>query len=147
MRSNTRPYRTVAAKPLGDREYGEYTFPHHEDQGAVAYVPDSSALPEQFHLRYAGHSGISLSHEHQMVEVNLVRASSCPALTGQYLVDMFPHVSTEELFVEHRREMFVSEGRQLSTLSGAAELSPRRLAGVCLSAARACASAPFAAAQ
>ena len=129
MRFNTRSYRTLAAKPLDDRVYGEYTFSHHDDQGAVAYVPDSSAPPEQFHLRYAGHSGISLSHEHQMVEVNLVRANGCPALTGQYLVDMFPDVSTEELFVEHRREMFVSEGRQLIPLSGAAELSPGDLLG------------------
>ena len=89
MRFNVRNYRTLPRQPLDTRIMGELTLAYHDQGGASAYVPDHAATPEQFQLRYDGAEGMSLSHEHQMVSVNLVRANGTPALTGQYLVDMY----------------------------------------------------------
>ena len=122
MRFNTRTYRMLPPRPLDNRVFGEYTLAHQDDSGAVAYVPDFTAPADQFQLRYAGPTGTSLSDDHQMIEVNLVRSNGTPALTGQYLVDMLPDVSSNE-------EIFVSDGRQFVPLAGAAELEPGDLLG------------------
>ena len=47
----------------------------------------------------------------KMLEVNLVRCSGAPALTGHYMVDTLPH---DELFTTS--ELFLADGRQMVPL-------------------------------
>ena len=91
---------------------GELTLEYHDTGGVSAYVPYYSATKEQFHLRYAGSSGLSLPHNRQMVKVDPVRANGMPALTGQYLVDMQPDISPDDDLLVNE-VLFVSNGRQL----------------------------------
>ena len=45
-------------------------------------------LDDVYHLRYADREVVSLMSTPSFVQVNLVRSSGMPAVTGNYLVDM-----------------------------------------------------------
>ena len=120
MRFNSRRY----SRPSDDSRFGELVLVQHSDRGAKAYARDPSAVGTAFHLRYAGPTGVSLSHMPKMLEVNLVRCSGAPALTGHYMVDTLPH---DGLFTTS--ELFVADGRQMVPLAGTADLEPEDLLG------------------
>ena len=120
MRFNSRRY----SRPSDDSRFGELVLAQHSDRGAKAYARDPSAVGTAFHLRYAGPTGVSLSHMPKMLEVNLVRCSGAPALTGHYMVDTLPH---DGLFTIS--ELFVADGRQMVPLAGTADLEPGDLLG------------------
>ena len=61
-----------------------------------------------------------MSDEPQLLEVNLVRSSGSPALTGHYLVDMLPQPGI----------LSISSGRRVLPLTGVADLEPSDLVGV-----------------
>ena len=82
MRFNDRSYRTLPPHPGNNRISGELTLSLPGLHGATAFVPDSSARHESFHLLYAGDAGITLSRDHPLVEVDLVRSNGAPALVG-----------------------------------------------------------------
>jgi len=128
MRFTVRNYRTLPPQPLDTRVMGELTLSSHDQGGAAAYVHDYSAAEDQFHLRYAGSNGMCLSHDQQMVEVNLVRADGTPALTGQYLVDINQDISPDDDLLVNE-VMFVSNGRQFIPLAGALDLEPGDILG------------------
>ena len=107
MRFNSRRY----SRPFDDSRFGELVPAQHSDRGAEAYARDPSPAGTAFHLRYAGSTGVSLSHEPKMLDVNLVRYSGAPALTGQYMIDTLPH---DGLFTTS--ELFVADGRQMVPL-------------------------------
>ena len=88
MRFNDRSYRTLAPRPGDNRIFGELTLSLPGLHGATAFVPDSSTQPESFHLLYAGDASITISREHRLIEVDLVRRNVAPALAGCYLVDV-----------------------------------------------------------
>ena len=105
MRFNTRSYRILPTRPLDNRVSGELTFPHHATTGVSAYAVDPTATDGGFHLLHDGSVGVTLSDEPQLLDVNLVRSNSAPALTWQYLVDILPRPG---LFLV--QEHFVSSG-------------------------------------
>ena len=73
----------------------------------MAFVPDSSAHQESFHVFYASHAGITLSRDHRLVKVDLVRSNGAMAHAGCCLVDMLhaaDKFSTEEHIVENGRQ-------------------------------------------
>ena len=124
MRFNDRSYRTLAPHPENNRVWGELTLSPPRLHGATAFVLDSSTHPESFHLFYAGDAGITLSRDHRLNEVDLVRRNGALALAGCYFVDMLHAadiLSTEEHIVEN--------GRQLIPLAGVADLEPSALLG------------------
>ena len=89
-----RSYTTLVPCSMTNRVLGELTLSLPGLQGATAFVPDSSAHPESFHLLYAGDTGITLSRDHRLVDVDLVRSNGSPALAGCYLVNML-HAATD----------------------------------------------------
>ena len=119
-----RSYRTMAPCPVTNRVFGELTLSLPGLQGAAAFAPDSSAPPESFHLLYAGDTGITLSRDHRLVDVDLVCSNGAPALAGCYLVNLL-HAATD-CFVEERID---ENGRQLILLAGVADLDPDALIG------------------
>ena len=90
MRFNTRSYRALPPRPLGNRILGELTLSHHATIGEADYAVDPAASNGAFHLRYDGTTGVTLSDEPQLLAVNLVRSNGSPALTGHYFCDIFP---------------------------------------------------------
>ena len=77
-----------------------------------------------YHLRYAGDRGVSLSRDHQLVRVALVRKNGSSALAGRHLVDMLrgsANFSVDEHLVEN--------GLQQIPLAGTAALEPGDLIG------------------
>ena len=123
MRFNDRSYRTLAPRPEDNRILGELTLSLPGQVGATAFVP-ASTYPESFHLLYAGDADITLSPEHRLIEVDLVRPNGAPALAGCYLVDMLQaadNVSTKKHIVE--------KGRQVIPLAGVADLEAGALFG------------------
>ena len=101
MRFNDRSCRTLAPRPSNNRVLGELKMSLPRLHGATAFVPDSSAHHDSFHLLYAGDAGITLFHllyagdagitlsrDHRLVDVDLIRSYGTPALAGCYLVDM-----------------------------------------------------------
>ena len=97
---------------------------HPPHPGASAYLPDPSASGENFHLRYTGTLGISLSSEPQSLPVTLVRRNGSPALTGHYLIEVSPRIGLPDSTV-----LFVSDGHQHLPITGTAELDPGDLIG------------------
>ena len=93
MRLQDCSYRTLAPCPITNRVLGELTLSLPGLQGATAFVPDSSAHPESFHLFYAGDTGFTLSHDRRLVHVDLVRSNGVSAFAGCYLVNML-HAAT-----------------------------------------------------
>ena len=90
----------------------------------MAFVSDFSAPKGGYHLLYASDRGVSLSCDHQLVQVSLVRISGSPALAGCYLVDKLrgpDNFSVDEHLVEN--------GFQQIPLAGTAELEPGDLLG------------------
>ena len=129
MRFNDRSYRTLDPRPGNNRVLGELTLSLPGLHGATAFAADSSAHHRSSHLLYAGDADITLSHDHRHVDVDLVRSSGAPALTGCYLVDMLHAAdifSTEEHIVEN--------GHQLNPLAGVVDLEPGALLGTFASA-------------
>ena len=105
MRFNTRSYRTLLPRPHDNRVFGELTFPHQATTGVSAYAIDPTGTDGGFNLLHDGSAGVTLSDEPQLLDVNLVRSNSAPALTWQYLVDILPRPG---LFLV--QEHFVSSG-------------------------------------
>ena len=119
MRFGERSYRTLPPRPRDNRVFGELTLSHQTSTGAAALVSDFSAPAGGYHLLYAGDDGISLSRDHQLVQVSLVRNNRAPALSGSYLVEMLPGspgFSVDEHLVEN--------GLQHIPLAGTVELEP-----------------------
>ena len=120
MQFQDRSYRTLAPCSITNRVLGELTLPLLRLQGATAFVPDSWAHPESFHL-LAGDNGNSISRDHRLVDIDLVRSNGVPALAGCYLLNMLlaaTDFSAEERIVENGR---------LIPLAGAADLDPGAL--------------------
>ena len=126
MRFNDHSYRTLPPRPGNDRVLGELTLSLPGLHGATAFVPDSSAYHESFHLLYAGDAGIALSRDHRFVEVHFVRSNGAPALAGCYLVDM---LHAADIFSSE--EHVVKNGRQFIPLAGVTDLEPGALIGTC----------------
>ena len=59
--------------------FSDLTLSHQSSSGAVAFVSDFSAPTGGYHL-YAGDRGISLTRDHQLVQVSLVRSYGAPAI-------------------------------------------------------------------
>ena len=124
MRFKTRSYRTLPSRHHDNRVSGELKLSHQATTGVSAYAIDPTATDGGFRLLYDGTVGVTLSDKPQLLEVNLVRSSGSPALTGQYLVDMLPQPGTLS-----RQEHFVVSGRQGLPLTGVADLEPGDLVG------------------
>ena len=90
----------------------------------MAFAADFSAPTGGYNLRYVGNRGVSLSRDHQRVQVSLVRSNGAPALAVSYLVDML-HSSADFTVDEH----LVENGLQQIPLVGTAELEPGDLLG------------------
>ena len=87
-------------------------------------MSDSSDQPESFPLLYAGDTGITLSRNHRLVGVDLVRSNGAPTLAGCYLANML-HAATGF----SAEEQIVESGRQLIPSAGAADLDSGALLG------------------
>ena len=70
--------------------FGELELSHHAPVGVPAYAINSVAPGEGFCFRYGGALGITLSHEPQLLAVNLVRSNGSPALAGHIWSSCFP---------------------------------------------------------
>ena len=90
MRFHDRSYRTLAPRPGNHRVFGALTLSLLGLHDATAFVPDYSAHHESFHLLYARNTGITLSRDRRLVDVDLVRSNGAPALVGCYFVNMLP---------------------------------------------------------
>ena len=124
MRFKDRSYRTLAPRPENNQVLGKLTLSLSGLHGATAFVPASSTHSKTCHLLNAGDVGITLSREHRLIEVDLVRRNGAPALAGCCLVDMLhaaDNFSTEEHIVEN--------GRQVIPSTGVADLEPGALLG------------------
>ena len=122
MRFQDRSYRTLAPCPINNRVLGELMLSLPGLQDATAFVPDYSAHPESFHLLYAGDTGVTLSRDHRLVDVDLVRSNGAPALAGCYLVNRL-HAATGF----SAEERIVENGRRFIPLAGVADLDPGAL--------------------
>lgn len=98
---------------------GELTLSHHSEQQVPIYVQNHDAAPGQFHLRYDGKSGVSLSSNPTLINVNLVRNTGTAALTGNYLVQLLPRDDSHTA-----ADIFVSDGLQQIPFTGCASLNP-----------------------
>ena len=119
IRSNDRSYRTLAPRPGNNRVWGALTLSLSGQHGATAFVPDLSTHRQSFHLLYGGDAGITLSHDHRLIEVDIVGRSGAPALTGCYLGDMLQAADTLSM-----EEHIVEKGSQLIPLASVAGLKP-----------------------
>ena len=88
MRFSERSYRTLPPRPSDNRVLGNLTLSHQHSSGAVAFASDFSAPTGGYHLLYAGDRGISLTRDHQLVQLSLVRSNGAPASASSYLVNM-----------------------------------------------------------
>ena len=88
MRFNDRSYRTLPPRPGNSRALRELTLSLPGLHGATTIVPDSSAHHESFPMLHSRDAGITLSRDHRLVDVDLVRSNGAPALAGCYLIDM-----------------------------------------------------------
>ena len=92
----------------------------------MAFVSDFSAPTSGYHLLDAGDRGKSLSRDHQLAQVSLVRSNGSPSSAGCYLVDMLR--GSDNFSVD---EHFVDNGFQHIPLASSAELEPGDL--LCIS--------------
>ena len=119
MRLHSSSYQTLSPQPDG-RIFGELTLSPCDDNfgSAAAYIRNHEVSEAAYHLVYDG-QGVSLTDSPQLIPVNLVRLDGSPALTGHYMVDLFP-VDDES----NPSERFVASGRQSISLTGYQELEP-----------------------
>ena len=104
--------------------FGELELFHHGPAGVRAYTIDPVASGGDFHLRYDGAVGLTLSDEPQLLAVNLVRSNGSQALTGHYLVPILSQSdvpSVEEHFVASGRQIIPSLGWRNSGLATSSE--------------------------
>ena len=122
MRFHSRSYQTLSPRPDG-RMFGELTLSLCDDHlsSADAYIRNHEVSDAAYHLFYDG-QGVPLTDSPQLIPVNLVRLDGSPALTGHYMVDLFPVHDSDP------SERFVSSGRQLIPL-GYQELEPGDVLG------------------
>ena len=80
MRFSERYYRTLPLRPSGNRVLGDLAASHQKSSGAVAFVSDFSPPTGGYHRLYAGDTGISLTRDHQLVQVSLVRRNEAPPI-------------------------------------------------------------------
>ena len=125
MRFPSRSYQTLPPHPDG-RTFGELTLsPCNDNLGsAAAYIHNREAPDNAYHLVYDG-LGVSLTASPQLIPVNLVHLDGSPALTGHYMVDLFPANDDS-----YPLEPFVSSGRQLIPLTGYKDLEPGDILGI-----------------
>ena len=90
MRLKSRSYRSFPPRPSDQRVFGELTPSYHAPTGASAFLPDTLASNQGFHLRYHGTDRVTLSNEPQLLAANLVRSDGLSALTGHYPAEMLP---------------------------------------------------------
>ena len=90
MRFHSRSYQTLSPQPDG-RTFGELILSLCDDNlgSAAGYIRIRDSSAAVYHLAYDG-PGISLTDFPQLIPVNLVRLDGSPALTGHYMVDLFP---------------------------------------------------------
>ena len=110
-------------RPSDNRVLSNFSLSHQHSSGGVAFASDFSAPTGGCHL-YAGDRGISLTRDHQLVPVSLVRSNGAPALAGSYLVDMI-HGATDFSVDEN----LVENSLQQIQLAGAAKLETGDLLG------------------
>jgi hypothetical protein len=124
MRFHSRSYQTLPPRP-DSRIFGELTLsPCDGDfSSAAAYIRNCETLDAAYNLVYNG-PGVTLTDSPQLIPVNLVRLDGSPALTGHYMVDLFP-VDADSA----PSERFVSSGRQLIPLTGYQDLEPNDVLG------------------
>ena len=79
IRFSERSYRTLPPRPSDNHVFGDLALSHQKSSGTVAFVSDFSAPTGGYHL-YAGDRGISLTRDHQLVQVSLVRSYGAPAI-------------------------------------------------------------------
>ena len=120
MRLNGRFYRTLAPRPGNDRVLGELTLLPPGLHGVTAFVPDSPTHPERFNQPYTDDAGITLSHDHRLVDADLARSSGAPPLAGCCLVDML-HTA------DNKGEHVVENDHQLIPLASIADVEPGAL--------------------
>lgn len=58
--------------------------------GTAAYIDATQTTDADFHLRYPGPTGLSLSPEPQLIEVALVHRNGTTPLTGHYWAETLP---------------------------------------------------------
>ena len=102
---------------MTNRVLGELTLSLPGLQGATAFMLDSWAHPASSHILYAG-TGIPLSRDYRLVDVELVHSNGAPALAGCYVVNML-HVASDC----SAEERIVENGCELFPLAGVADLS------------------------
>ena len=103
MRFEERTFTTLPRQPP-QPTFGELSFCTPFSDGFSTFIQDDRLPDDVYHLRYAGREAVSLTSAPSLVQVNLVRSSGMPALTGSYLVDMLHRdglSSDSELFVAH----------------------------------------------
>ena len=122
MRFHSRSYQTLSPQPDG-RIFVEHTLSLGDDNlsSAAAYIRNYEASDAAY-LVYDG-QGVSLTDSPQLIPVNLVRLDGFPALTGHYMVDLFPVHDSDP------SERFVSSGRQSIPLAGYQEPEPGEFLG------------------
>ena len=122
MRFHSRSYQTLSPQPDG-RIFVELTLSLGDDNlsSAAAYIRNHEASGAAY-LVYDG-QGVSLTDSPQLIPVNLVRLDGFPALTGHYMVDLFPVHDSDP------SERFVSSGRQSIPLAGYQEPEPGEFLG------------------
>ena len=108
MRFSTHSYRSRAPRPLDNRVLGELTLSHHATAGVAAYAVDPTLSNGDFHLRFDGTTGVTLSDEPQLLAVILVRSTGSPVLTRHYVVNILPQPDNCS-----GQKHFVVSGRQV----------------------------------
>ena len=125
MRFKNRSYCSLPPRSSESRIFGELELSHHAPADVWAYAIYHVASGGSFHLRYDRAVGVTLSHEPQLLAVNLIRRNGSQAVTGHYLVDMLPQSD-----LPSEEEHFVASGRQVIRLVGVSNLEPGDLLGV-----------------
>ena len=122
---HSRSYQTLVPTSDGG-VIGKLTLSHTFDDAynsATAYIQSCEATNVVHHLVYDG-PGMSLTSSPRLVPVNLTRHNGSPALTGNYMVDIF---TTHD--GEYPSEHFVASGRQTIPLTGYRNLEPGDILG------------------
>ena len=122
---NNCSYRSLPPRPSNHCVFGELELVPHAPEGVSAYALDPAASDGDFHLRYEGPVGATLSDDSQPHAVNLVRNNGSPALTGRLLFDMMPQSDLSSI-----ENQFVAFRQQVSLLADAAGMNPGDILGV-----------------
>ena len=124
MRFHSRSYQKLSPQPDG-RVFGELNLSLCDDNlgSAAAYIRNHEVSDAAYHVVYDG-QGVSLTDSPQLIPVNLLHLDRSPALTGHYMVDLFP--VHDDL---NPSELFVSSSRQSIPMTGYQELEPGDVLG------------------